>query len=193
MKTLKRDSGHRPSVAACRHFPPKKKGPLPKLRRPNTGMFATLGCTPRRKIARPRWTSHVMKRLPWIVSRAVCEFRPKPGGVASEAVAHARAGVLAYERSDCPAAAAHFERAREQTANNQRAYSIYGSCLLARQHVAQAVSVSERLSAGHPDSPSTRFDLARAHLLAVNPADAIALRRLGCTQEAMAVLKRCPS
>ena len=89
------------------------------------------------------------------------------------AVAHAMAGVLAYEARDCPSAVGHFEHARTQIESNEQANLFYGACLLVVQRPLDAIPVFERISALHPESTGFRFNLARAQLLARNPEAAI--------------------
>src|SRR5712692_922589 len=89
------------------------------------------------------------------------------------AVAHAMAGVLAFEGSDCGRAVYHFEKASSQIAGNERAYSLYGACLLVLDRPADAVPVFEKLLAAQPDSANARFNLGYSQLLARKSIDAI--------------------
>ena len=89
------------------------------------------------------------------------------------AVAHAMAGVLAYEARDCRSAVGHFEHARTQTESNEQANLFYAACLLVVQRPLDAIPLFERLSAMHPENAGFRFNLARAQLLARNPEAAI--------------------
>ncbi len=88
-------------------------------------------------------------------------------------VAHAMAGVLAFEGGDCGRAVSHFEKASAQIASNERAYSLYGACLLVLNRPSDAVAVFEKLLAVHPDSVNVRFNLGYSQLLAQKSADAI--------------------
>jgi Flp pilus assembly protein TadD len=89
------------------------------------------------------------------------------------AVAHAMAGVLAFEGGDCGRAVYHFEKASAQIASNERAYSLYGACLLVLDRPSDAVPVFKKLLAAHPDSVNIRFNLGYSQLLAQKSADAI--------------------
>jgi Flp pilus assembly protein TadD len=93
-------------------------------------------------------------------------------------VAHAVAGVLAFEAHDCNSAVRHFERAREQVSRNDQAYSLYGACLTNLRRFSDAVPVFQQLVAHQPDNPDMRFDLGYVQLLAGEPAEAaITLQR----------------
>ena len=83
------------------------------------------------------------------------------------------AGVLAFEGGDCGLAVSHFEKASAQIANNERAYSLYGACLLVLDRPSDAVPVFEKQLAAHPDSVNARFNLGYSQLLAQKSADAI--------------------
>src|SRR5207253_2575801 len=80
------------------------------------------------------------------------------------AVAHAMAGVLAFEGGECGRAVYHFEKASSEITGNERAYSLYGACLLVLDRPADAVLVFEKLLAAQPDSVNLRFNLGYSQL-----------------------------
>ena len=88
-------------------------------------------------------------------------------------VAHAMAGVLAFEAGDCVRAVPHFERARAETEANPQAWPLYGACLVAVDRPADAVSVFERLLALNPENARARFNLGYAEVLAHRETDAV--------------------
>ena len=96
-------------------------------------------------------------------------IRLEPGN----GVAHAMAGVLAFEADDCRRAVSHFEKARAETAANQQAWPLYGACLVAVDRAADAAAVFEQLLASHPESDLARFNLGYAQVLAHRNADAV--------------------
>jgi tetratricopeptide (TPR) repeat protein len=100
-------------------------------------------------------------------------------------VAHAMAGVLAFERHDCPAADAHFARAAEAMRGNVAAQVQHGDCLLAIGEIVQAVALFERLAAEHPERPELQYNCAVAYVQAGRFAEAVtilqALREAGAT------------
>lgn len=77
-------------------------------------------------------------------------------------VAHAMAGVLAFEADNCIEAIQHFERAMKQILNNEQAYPLYGACLLKTARPLEALKVFERLLAKSPDSASVLNRIASA-------------------------------
>ena len=89
--------------------------------------------------------------------------------------AHAMAGVLAYERDDCPAANAHFAHAGEALKGNQPAEEQYGKCLLAVGETAAATALFERLAAEHPNAPGLDYDRAVAYVEGGRFSDAVAV------------------
>ncbi len=96
-------------------------------------------------------------------------IRLEPGN----GVAHAIAGVLAFEAGDCARAVPHFETASAETASNEQAWPLYGACLVAVGHVAQAVEVFQWSLASHPENAVARFNLGYAQVLAHRHADAV--------------------
>jgi tetratricopeptide (TPR) repeat protein len=88
-------------------------------------------------------------------------------------VAHAIAGVLAFEAGDCHRAVPHFEKARTEIAANQQAFPLYGACLVALDRAADAVAVFEQLVVSQPGSALARFNLGYAQVLAHRNADAV--------------------
>ena len=88
-------------------------------------------------------------------------------------IAHAMAGVLAFEANDCAAAIQHFERGMTEIVNNPQAYPLYGACLLTTDRPLEAVKVFKQIVAKSSDSASMRFNLGYAQLLAHHPTDAV--------------------
>ncbi|MGI8988925.1 MAG: tetratricopeptide repeat protein [Bryobacteraceae bacterium] len=89
------------------------------------------------------------------------------------AVAHAMAGVLAFEGGNCSLAIQHFEHSLTEVANNEKAYPLYGACLLKTQRPLEALKVFERIRAMNPDDTNARFNLGYSQLMAHRPADAV--------------------
>jgi Flp pilus assembly protein TadD len=88
-------------------------------------------------------------------------------------VAHAIAGVLAFEAGDCDRAVPHFEKARTEISANQQAFPLYGACLVALDRAADAVAVFEQLLVSQPGSTLARFNLGYAQVLAHRNAEAV--------------------
>lgn len=70
-------------------------------------------------------------------------------------VAHAIAGVLAYEADNCNEAIQHFERAMKHIVDNEQAYRLYGTCLLRAERPLEAVKVFAQLLANSPENADT--------------------------------------
>ena len=90
------------------------------------------------------------------------------------AVAHAMAGVLAYEARDCRSAVGHFEHARTQIESNEQASTFYGACLVVVQRPLDAIPVFERLCALRAESARALSLLASAEASAGRMESAIA-------------------
>jgi tetratricopeptide (TPR) repeat protein len=90
-------------------------------------------------------------------------------------VAHAMAGVLAFERHDCPTADAHFGRAPEVLRGNIAAEVQHGECLLATGEIIPAVALFERLATEHPQRWELQYDRAVAYVQAGRFAEAITI------------------
>ncbi len=91
--------------------------------------------------------------------------------------AHAMAGVLAFERRDCGAAAQHFEQSGPELESNQQAYSFYGACLLKLGKAQAAVTIFTSLLERVPQNPNVRYNLGYAQLSAGNAAEAVTTLR----------------
>ncbi len=90
-------------------------------------------------------------------------------------IAHAMAGVLAFEREDCASANTHFSLAGEALRGNVPAQEQYGKCMLAVGDNAAAIALFERLAFEHPESMELAFDRAVAYVQDGRFADAVAL------------------
>jgi tetratricopeptide (TPR) repeat protein len=77
--------------------------------------------------------------------------------------AHAMAGVLAFEHSDCRTAIRHFEASLRDVRANPQAYAMYGECLVKLDRITDALPVLESVTANHPD-PAALRSLACAQL-----------------------------
>ncbi len=89
-----------------------------------------------------------------------------------DTVAHAMAGVLAFEAGDCELAIRHFEKGLTEISSNSQAYPLYGACLLKVQRAPEAVDVFQSILARNPHERKARFNLANAQFIAQRPADA---------------------
>jgi len=92
---------------------------------------------------------------------------------AGNQVAQAMAGVLAYERKDCPAAEGHFAKAHEAMKGNLPAEMQYGDCLLQTGGVEQGTTLFEELARANPNVPVLGYDEAVAYMRAGRFADAV--------------------
>ena len=88
-------------------------------------------------------------------------------------VAHAMAGVLAFERSDCASAKEHFAHAGDALRGNVPAQEQYGKCMLAVGDNAAATALFERLASEHPDLLELAFDRAVAYVEGGRFSDAV--------------------
>ncbi len=88
------------------------------------------------------------------------------------AAAHAMSGSLAFEKSDCAGANAHFSRAEKMIANDSLVMAQWGECLIASN---QSASGAERLRTSLALRPNEKvqYDLALALHLAGKDSEAI--------------------
>ena len=98
------------------------------------------------------------------------------------APAHGMLGALAYEKKDCTAAAAHFEKAGQAVNSNPLALWQYGTCLYQLRRPDEAADRFRRSLEGMGEqagSDAVRYNLGLSLLEAKRPKDAIdALRPL---------------
>ncbi len=87
--------------------------------------------------------------------------------------AHAMAGVLAYERHDCPGADAHFGQAGAALDGNLPAELEHADCLLAGGGADAGTALLDRLAAEHPSDPTVAYDRAAAYVRTGRPAEAV--------------------
>ena len=103
--------------------------------------------------------------------------------------AHGMAGALAFERRDCGAAAAHFEKSHREIDNSAPALAQFGECLVQLNRASEAAGVFERLLSLHPASETVRYNLGLSQLMAEQPRDAIAtLQPLQTSPDALNLL-----
>ncbi len=99
-------------------------------------------------------------------------------------VAHAMAGVLAFEAKDCPSAVKHFAAAGAALAANVAAEMQYGDCLLESGDTAKGVALFEQLDVEHPGTPALEYDRAAAYVQSGRFADAVAVLKAMPTRDA---------
>jgi tetratricopeptide (TPR) repeat protein len=88
--------------------------------------------------------------------------------------AHAMLGALAYQRKDCSAAIAHFEKSAQLIADQPLALREFGSCLVRNKQPEDAISVFQRLERMQPSNWRSTYNLGLVQFLAHRNADAIA-------------------
>ena len=91
----------------------------------------------------------------------------------ANAVAHAMAGVLAYEAKDCDGAIRHFGKAAQMIAADKTSMHEYGSCLLETNRAREAVPVFQTLLSMDPSDARVRLSLVLALAGLNQPAQAI--------------------
>ena len=87
--------------------------------------------------------------------------------------AHAMLGALAYNRKDCAAAIAHFEKSPQVIADKPLALVEFGSCLLRANQPEDAIPVFQRLHEVQPDDWRSRYNLGLVQFLAHHYPEAI--------------------
>jgi tetratricopeptide (TPR) repeat protein len=87
--------------------------------------------------------------------------------------AHAMLGVLAYQRKDCSATIAHFEKSAQVIGDQPLALREFGSCLLREKQPQNAISVFQRLEQMLPDDWHSRYNLGLVQFLAHHDSNAI--------------------
>ncbi len=92
-------------------------------------------------------------------------------------VAHAMAGVLAYEAKDCAAANTHFAQAGKALQGNVAAEMQHGDCLLAVGDTAAGTALFERLAGEHPGDALLGYDQAAAYVQAGRFGEAVPVLR----------------
>ncbi len=88
-------------------------------------------------------------------------------------VAHAMAGVLAYERHDCAGADAHFAQAAAALAGNLPAEMEHADCLLATGSAEKGAALLDRLGGEHPSDPTLAYNRAAAYMQTGRSAEAV--------------------
>lgn len=100
-------------------------------------------------------------------AKRVLELQPE------NSTANAIAGVLAFERRDCPASVEHFDKGRNAIAGNPLAISQFAKCLIKLQRPQDAVGVLSPFVEEHEEDEATRYDLGLAQFLANQKTEAI--------------------
>jgi tetratricopeptide (TPR) repeat protein len=88
-------------------------------------------------------------------------------------VAHAMAGVLYYDRHDCPQSIAHFKETTDAVYRSSNALSEFTDCLLKEGAVTEATEALSRGLDQNAASTQIRYNLAVAELAGHNPTKAI--------------------
>jgi len=93
-------------------------------------------------------------------------------------VARAMSGALAFERKDCRAAMAHFEKSQSVIASNPLALWQFGQCSISAGQAEKAAEIFQRLLNLQPTNAQARYNLGLAQFKAARPRDAIATLRV---------------
>ena len=88
-------------------------------------------------------------------------------------VAHAMAGVLYYDRHDCPQSVAHFKESEATVYRSSNALGEFADCLLKQGSVTEATEALSRGLDQNTASIPLRYNLAVAELAGHNPSKAI--------------------
>jgi cytochrome c-type biogenesis protein CcmH/NrfG len=96
------------------------------------------------------------------------ELRP------NDQTSHAMLAVLEYQRGNCEAAVAHFDKVGTLLDSQIDALHAYATCLVKRKQFDQATEIFRRAVALRPDDPQERHLLASIQLMAKKPKDALA-------------------
>ncbi|HWX94909.1 MAG TPA: tetratricopeptide repeat protein [Terriglobales bacterium] len=92
----------------------------------------------------------------------------------NDPTSHAMLAVLEYQRGNCEAAVAHFDKAGTLLDSQIDALHAYATCLVKRKQFDQATEIFQHAVALRPDDPQERHLLASIQLLAKKPKDALA-------------------
>jgi tetratricopeptide (TPR) repeat protein len=92
----------------------------------------------------------------------------------NDQTSHAMLAVLEYQRGNCEAAVAHFDKAGTLLDSQIDALHAYATCLVKRKQFDQATEIFRRAVALRPDDPQERHLLASIQLMAKKPKDALA-------------------
>lgn len=92
-----------------------------------------------------------------------------PGDV----TAHEMLALLETKQGDCNAANEHFLASTDAIQNHPGSLEAYGYCLVQTQQPEKAISIFEQLTALHPESADTKYDLAVAQVEAQRYSDAV--------------------